>query len=53
MIDYELKYKSGEGEVRDVLVIRKADNHLIAADKTRSKTAQAAVEESRRILGKR
>ena len=53
LIDYELKYKSGEGEVRDVLVIRKADNHLIAADKTRSKTAQAAVEESRRILGKR
>ena len=53
LIDYELKYKSGEGEVRDVLVIRKASTYVLGAGKARTKTAKEAVEESRRILGNR
>ena len=52
LIDYELKYRAGEGEVRDVLIIRKAANHLIAADASKSKMAKAALDESKKILGR-
>jgi plasmid replication initiation protein len=47
LIDYELEC------VDDTLIIRKASTYVLGADRTRSKTAKAAVEESRRILGKR
>jgi plasmid replication initiation protein len=51
LLDYHLSF--GEGESKDMLIIRKASTYVLGADKTRSKTAKAAVEESRRILGKR
>ena len=51
LLDYHLSF--GEGESKDMLSIRKASTYVLGADKARSKTAKAAVEESRRILGKR
>ena len=50
LLDYHLSF--GEGESKDMLIIRKAQNYVLGADKTRSKTAKEAVAESKRILNK-
>ena len=50
LLDYHLSF--GEGESKDMLIIRKASTYVLGADKTRSKTAKEAVAESKRILSK-
>jgi hypothetical protein len=50
LLDYHLSF--GEGESKDMLIIRKASTYVLGADKARSKTAKEAVAESKRILSK-
>jgi plasmid replication initiation protein len=51
LLDYHLSL--GEGESKDMLIIRKAKSYVLGADRSKRKTAKEAVEESRQILSKR
>ena len=53
LLDYHLSLGEGEGESKDMLIIRKAKSYVLGADRSKRKTAKEAVEESRQILSKR
>ena len=53
LLDYHLSF--GEGESKDMLIIRKASTYVLGADKTQSKSkdlAKAAIAENKKILSK-
>ena len=52
LLDYELSV-SGEGKGNEMLVIRRAKTYVLGADKTKSKAARKALDDSKQILNSR